>query len=223
MFEQEVELEKHQSAAVPLLLIVTLILVVLGFAGYYVLEGRKVLTTPEAAAVVIESLAAQGPTTVSFHTGLIKPYTGESPRDARYRLLERAGVVKVGDAKGPKVPIELTPQGSDLLKQISGVKQSKELDGNDAYVVPLATRRLADIASVTMNGIGRATVEYTWKWEPNALGERFDTAGADMKSFSTWDRQALIDKHGARFYHEAPTKVVIALVKSGQGWQVAME
>src|SRR5215469_14062832 len=45
MFEQELEMEKRQSSVVPLLLIVTLILVIVGVAGYYVLEGRQVLSS----------------------------------------------------------------------------------------------------------------------------------------------------------------------------------
>lgn len=223
MFEQEVELEKRQSAAVPLLLIAMLIIVIVGFAGYYVIESRKVLTTPDAANLVIDVLKTQGPTTVSFHTGMIKERADENPRDPRYRLLQKVGVLEVGKAKGATTPVVLSPRGSELLKQIAGVKQSTEANGNEAYVVPLAFRKLVDVSNVTMTGMGRATVQFTWQWEPNALGDSFDTAGPNLKSFSTWDRQTLIENHGARFYHETPTKVVIAVKKTPQGWRVATE
>ena len=33
----------------------------------------------------------------------------------------------------------------------------------------------------------------------------------------------IINKYGAHFYHEAPTKVVLALMKTDRGWQVATE
>jgi len=221
MFEQEVELEKQQSAAVPLVLIAAAIVVAVAFAGYYTVQSRKVLTTPEAANMVIEVLKAQAPTSVSFHTGMIVPDFSESPMDPRYRLLDRIGVITIGKAKGSRTPVSLSPKGEQLLKQIAGVKTSKDSDGNESYVVPLATRKLVDVANVSMDGVGRATVQYTWRWEPNALGDRFDNAGPDVQSFGSWDRQALIDKHGARFYHDVPTKVTIAVVKTSEGWQPA--
>lgn len=223
MFEQEIELEKRQSATVPLLLIVALIVAVVGVAMYYVIESRKVLGTAEAANLAISLLNAQGPATVTFQAGLVKEQFNEGPRDARYRLLEKLGIVKLGKSKGPKTPVALTPKGTELLKQITGVKQSKDTEGNETYIVPLAARRLVDVSGVTMTGTGRATVEYTWQWEPNALGEGFDASGDGVGSFNTWDRATLIDKYGVRFYHDAPARVAIAVVKTSQGWQVATE
>ncbi|HTS71738.1 MAG TPA: hypothetical protein VMO17_22405, partial [Terriglobia bacterium] len=152
MFEQEIEMEKRQSGAVPLLLITALIVAVAGAAIYYVLESRKVLSTPEAANLAIGILNAQGPTTVSFQTGMVKEGYEDNAHDARYRLLEKLGVITVGKTKGPSTPVALTAKGSELLKQIADVKQSKDAKGNLVYVVPLATRRLVDVSSVTMTG-----------------------------------------------------------------------
>ncbi len=68
-----------------------------------------------------------------------------------------------------------------------------------------------------------ARVEYTWAWDPTKAGELFDASGPMVKGFSVWDRTTLIDKHGADFYHGAPTKTAIALERSDKGWQVATE
>ena len=223
MFEQEIELEKKQSGTLPLLLMVSLIVALVGVAVYFLAESRKVLAPSEAATVVTNILDAQSPPTVSFHTGLVKEGYVESPRDVRYKALEKAGLLKVGKTKSDKAPVTLTAKGNELLKQIPGVKQSKDPDGTEAYVVPLAARKLVEISKITMNGPERAKVQFVWRWEPNALGESFDAAGSMLSGFKTPDRVQLIDKYGARFYHDAPTKVVIALVKAQQGWQAATE
>src|SRR3954449_8821213 len=91
MFEQEIEMEKSQSSVVPLLLIVCLIISVVGVAGYYLIQTRKVVSKQEAAAIVGASLKEQGPATVRFRTGMIKASVDEKPHDPHYRLLEKAG------------------------------------------------------------------------------------------------------------------------------------
>jgi hypothetical protein len=71
-----------------------------------------------------------------------------------------------------------------------------------------------------------------WAWlgpnshglgSPNKMGELLDASGTLVKSFSTWDRGTLIDKYGAKFYHDAPSKAVMAFLKGDKGWQVAGE
>jgi hypothetical protein len=74
-----------------------------------------------------------------------------------------------------------------------------------------------------MNGPERATVEFSWKWDPNKFGNLLDASGSLVKSFNTWDRATLIDKYGANFYHAEPTKMALVLVKTPKGWQVATE
>jgi len=56
MFEQEIEMEKRQSSVVPLLLIVCLIISVVGVAGYYLIQTRKVVSNQEASAIVAASM-----------------------------------------------------------------------------------------------------------------------------------------------------------------------
>lgn len=223
MFEQEIELEKKQSTAIPLLLIVGLILGLVGLAVYFLMESRKVLANEEATQVVAKILETQGPTTVTFHTGLVKDRYDENPRDPRYKLLEKAGVISIGKTKDEKTPVGLTSKGEELMKQISGVKATKDEDGNQAFVVPLADRKLLQVSKVTMNGPARAAIQYTWKWQPNVLGEYFDASNGKLSSFSTWDRVALIDKFGARFYQDPPTTVTTNVAKTSQGWQIATE
>lgn len=223
MFEQEIEMEKHGSSVVPLLLISALILAVVGAAAYFVIQSRQVLPAPEATNIVTQVIQAQGPATVHFHTGKVEPSMNDKPEDPHYRLLAKLGLVTIGKPKGMAYPVALTPKGQELLKQIPGVKQSMERDGTEAYLVPLADRKLVSISKITMTGTGRATVEYIWKWEPNTLGESFDASGAAVKSFNTWDRGTLIRKYGAGFYHDAPQKAAIATVKEDKGWQLATE
>lgn len=223
MFEQELEMEKRNSSVVPLLLIVVLILSIVGVAIYYLLQSRQVLSQSEAQAVIAASLKNMGPVTIHFETGLVKASVEEKPHDPNYRLLEKAGLITLGKDKGWKTPVALTPKGRDLFSSIAGVNKSKDKDGADIYVVPIAERKLAGISKITMTGTGRATVEYSWKWEPNQLGELFDASGPLVKGFNTWDRSTLISKYGANFYHAEPTHVVLTLAKADKGWQIAVE
>ncbi|HVO63527.1 MAG TPA: hypothetical protein VMT53_21565 [Terriglobales bacterium] len=224
MFEQEVELEKRESSVVPLLLIVAMIILIVGTAGYFVWQNRQVLSTADAGNAISTVLRDQGPATVRFHVGMVKPSVAEKPEDPHYRLLEKAGIVKLGKSKDRVYPVALTMDGEKLLAQIPDVSKTKEKDGTDVYVVPLAERRLVEVSKVTMNSPTRATVVYSWKWEPNRLGNLFDASGSLVKSFNTWDRATLIDKYGVDFYHGDPTKVQIVLSKPDRGpWQPFVE
>jgi len=222
MFEQEIEMEQRQSSVVPLLLIVAMILAMLIVAGYYVVENRKVLPTAEAGNLIAESLKADGPATLHFETGRVIATVQEKPHDPNYRLLEKAGLLKIDKAQGRVTPVDLTPTGRKQLAAIPGVIQTNDAkDQTTSYIVPMAERKLVGTPKVTMTGMGRATAEFAWAWEPNQIGELLDAAGPLVKSFNTWDRGTLIDKYGAKFYHAEPTKAVIAFVKTDKGWQIA--
>ena len=227
MFEQEIEMEKHESSVVPLLLISVLILAVVGAAGYFVYQSRQVLPVSQANRIATDVLLGLGPATVHFHTGKVQASVSDKPEDPHYRLLEKLGLVTVGKPKPSgylfAYPVALTPKGEQLLKQIPGVMESREKDGTESYVVPLAERKLVEISKITMTGTGRGDFEYTWKWEPNVLGESFDAAGPEVRSFNTWDRAILIQKYGVGFYHDPPQKAMIAVMKGDRGWQIATE
>jgi hypothetical protein len=224
MFEQELELERKSSSVVPLLLIIALAGVIVGTAGYWYVQSKKVLTQPEATAVVNSIMKAQGPAVLRFHTGHVKSSINEKTRDPHYKLLEKAGYLKLSPVKGTfeTFDIALTPKGEKELTAFPEFQKAQEKDGTTAIQVPLARRNLVEITNITMNGPSLARVEYKWKWEPTTLGDVFDANGQMIKSFSIWETQALIEKYGANFYHGDAKKVVLNLVKNDKGgWQIA--
>ena len=223
MFEQEIEMEKKESSIVPLLLMVVLIVGVVGVALYFVAESRRVLTTAQAAPVILASFESQGPPTLRFQTGDLSASANENAKEPHYRLLEKGGYIKIGKEVKEKTPVTLTPEGQALLAEIAGVKKSKTKDDNEEYVVPLAQRKLVEIGKITMITPNKAAVEYTWKWEPNKLGDLFDVQGATVQGFNTWDRGVLIDKWGADYYHADSKKAATYVVKTDKGWGVASE
>lgn len=223
MFEQEVELERRQSSVVPLLLIAGLIIGIVGIAGYFVHENSKVLSAQEATALATNLLKQQRVPEVRFHIGMFKEGYTETTTDPRYRILAKIGVIKIGKTKGDVTPITLTPKGEEMLKQISGVDKFKDKNDTDSYVVPLAERTLVGVSNITKVRVGRCLMEYSWQWQPNVLGEYFDVDGATVKSFTSWDRATLIDKHGANFYHQAPTRVAILTARDDKGWSPVTE
>lgn len=222
MFEAELELEKR-TPWVPLLLIIALAACIVGGIAYFILESKKQLTPQRAAGVVAALLKARGPTAVHFHGGLVMPSVDEKPRDPHYRLLEKAGMLKLANAKSGGTLVALTPLGERELPKVPDFKKWKNADGTDAYSVPLAERKLVEINKVTNAGPSLATVEYTWKWEPNKLGDIFDASGETVKSFNTWERATLIQKYGVEFYHGNPTKTTVTLVRTDKGWKVSTE
>jgi len=227
MFEQELEMERQESSIVPLLLIVALIIAVVGVAGYYLIQNRKVLGMEEATQVAASVLKEQGPVTLRFHTGLVKSSVDDNPQGPHYRLLEKSGLVVIGKAQGTygtTYPVALTPAGQEMMKRIDGVTTAREKDGTQLYQVPLAERKLVAVSKINMLSPTRANVTMSWNWKTTPLGELLDASGTTVKSFNTWDRATLIEKYGANFYHAAPTEVTISLAKADNGtWQVATE
>lgn len=220
MSEPARELERQQSTVILHLLMVTLTIVLIGVAGYFLLHGRAPLTRSQATGVLAKVLEGEGPTTVSFHTGLVKSTPDENPRDPRYRLLVSLGIIRVAPGNSAS-RVSLTAKGRDVLKEIPGVKRSTDVDGAEAYVVPLAVVQLDEVSSIRMSGHDHAVVDFTWLWKPNRLGEGFDAASLRETTFTGEERAFLINKHGARYYHQPPTKATIALVRSEAGWQLA--
>jgi hypothetical protein len=165
----------------------------------------------------------QGPAVVQFHAGLVKPSMDEKPYDPHYTLLEKSGIVKTQKVVGGAKNVTLTADGEKQVATFPEFKPTKESDGTLLYVLPLAERKMLSVNKVEMNGPNRAVVQYTWKWEPNKLGQSFDASGALLKSFNTWDRSTLIQKYGANFYNAAPTTVSVRLVQTSKGWQLSQE
>ena len=224
MFEQEFEMEQQQSSVAPLLLIVAMILAIVGVAAYYVVQNHKVLPASDAATLIEQSLKADGPQTIHFETGNVIASVQERPNAANYRLLEKAGLLKLGKDNGHFTPVQLTASGQKLFSETAGVINSRDAKGkSESHIVPIAERKLVGTPKMTMTGMGRATAEFLWTWEPNKVGELFDASGTLVKSFDTWDRATLIDKYGAKFYHAEPMKAVVTIARSDKGWQIVTE
>jgi len=220
MFEAEVELERR-SSFLPMLLLVCLIAAIGGMVTYVVFQIRQrtPLTAEQATPVVTAALQSPGPAAIHFRSGLVTPSVAEKPEDPNYRLLEKAGVVKVSKAPHGAFFVSITPAGERLVSGIDGFKKWKETDGTTSYQVPLARRQLVGIGNVTMTSVNNANVEYTWKWAPNQMGNVFDAGGPMVKGFNLWDRQTLINKYEAAFYNASPTKATIALMRTDNGWK----
>jgi hypothetical protein len=228
MFEAEVAMEKR-SSVLPLLLMLCLVAAIVGLAGYVILQakGQTPVTAQEASAIVAATVngsgseSGPGPAIIRFRTGLLKPSADLKPEDPNYRLLEKAGIVKLAKAARGSVAVSITPDGERLLTGLPGFKKEKMTDGTFSYEVPVAQRQFVSVAAINMIGPNSATVEYNWKWVPNQLGNVFDAGGSLVKSFNLWERQTLINKYEVDFYNAGPAKSTIALARSGKEWKLA--
>ncbi len=219
MFEAEVEMERR-SSFMPLLLMLCLVAGIVGLATYVILQvrGQTPLSAQQASGIVTATMQERGPAMIHFRTGVVK--NDEKLPDPNYRLLEKAGIVKLAKAAKGSVQVSLTPEGERLLTGIPGCKKSQAEDGTFTYQAPLAQRQFMSVAGVTMVGTNSAIVEYNWKWAPNELGDAFDAGGPLVKSFNMWERQTLINKEGVDFYRGNPTKSTLALVRNGREWKI---
>ena len=222
MFEAEVEMERR-SSFLPLVLMMCLVAGIAGLAVYIVLQvrARTPLTAQQATEIVTASVRGPGHAVVHFRTGVVKPSEEDKPGEPNYRLLEKAGIVKLAKAKGTATQVTLTPKGEQLLAALPGFKKTEEADGTVLYQAPLADRQFLSVAGVEMTGVNTATVSYNWKWIPNQLGDVFDAGGPMVKSFNLWERQTLITKYGVDFYHADATKSSLACERIGKEWKLA--
>jgi hypothetical protein len=221
---EEKEVETEVTSASARFLIIVLVIVLAG-AGvfYFMLHSQKPLRPDEAAAVIQEMFAKQGPAAVRFSAGTVVPSTQEQPRDPHYLLLEKAGFVTLKKTTGGGTLVEVTPSGAKMFSGLPGFKKSANPDGTESYTVPLADRQLVAVGQITMTSPGTASVQYTWKWSPNPVGDDFEASGNLVQSFNNWDRAKLIEKYGADFYHGNPQKATIALARGPKGWRLAQE
>ncbi len=224
MFEAEIEYEKKTNSFLPAVLMVSMILVVVGAVGgvlYTVLQAKKEISASEASSATEAVLKSQSRAVVRFHAGMVKSSVSEKPLDPHYKLLEKAGVVRL--AKGSDASsrqVTLTAAGEKLLTEI-GAQRTQDSDGTVSFVAPLAERKLVQVNQAAMSGPNHARVDYTWRWQPNPLGNFFDASGSLVKGFNTWDRGTLIQKYGVAFYQAEPAKASVALLHTDKGWILA--
>jgi hypothetical protein len=198
---------------------------IVGLVGYIVLQVRQrtPLNAEQASPVVAAALQTTAPTVIHFHTGRVKASEGDKPEDPNYRLLEKAAIVKVAKAGSGAALVSLTPAGERMLAAIPGSKKSEEKDGTLLYQVPIASRQFVGVAGVEMSGVNNASVAYNWKWVPNQLGDVFDAGGPLVKSFNMWERQTLINKYQAAFYHSDSLRSTMFLARTGKEWKIATQ
>ena len=222
MFEAEIEMERR-SSVLPLILMMCLAGAILGLVAYIVLQVRQrtPLSAEQASPVVAAALQTTAPAVIHFHTGRVKPSNDDKPEDPNYRLLEKAGLVKVAKAAKGSALVSLTPAGERMLAAIPGSKKTEETDGTLLYQIPLANRQFVSIASVEMTGVNSAAVAYNWKWEPNQLGDVFDAGGPLVKGFNMWERQTLIKTYQADFYHSDSLRSTMFLARTAKEWKIA--
>jgi hypothetical protein len=218
MFESEVEMERR-SSFLPLVLMLCLVALIVGTVAYVVFQvrSRTPLNAAQATPIVAAAVQELGPAVLQFQTGVVKCTADETKPDLNYRLLEKAGIVKLGKPAKGSVKVTLTPEGERLLNGQAG---STDKDGNVSYMAPLAKRQLLGVAGVEMTGDDQASVTYNWKWVPDALGDSFDAAGPLVKSFNMWERQTLINKYQVDFYHGDATTSTLTLVRQNREWKL---
>jgi hypothetical protein len=221
LFEEEAQLEES-GVSFRLVAIIAVIVAVGVGIGYFFVTQQKDLTAETATPGLTAALQARGPATISFRVGHIEPSVADKPHDPHYKLLKSADVVSIKEDKKGGIFSSLTPDGSSVLAALHGVKKLKNTDGTETYVVPLATRELSKVDKVTMAGANGAYVEFTWKWKPNVLGQKFDASGALVQKFSSWDRATLIKDYGVDFFAD-PKTARTYMIRGDKGWVVGEE
>jgi len=214
-------MEKKSSWG-PLLLVIALVASIVGGIGYYVFEMKKGLSQEEATAIVNEQLKSKA-VSMHFHAGKVVSGMDEQAKDPHYRLLAKAGYLNVKDVNWNTIIATVTPAGEKAFSAVPGFKKWENADKTVTYELPIASRKLVKVDSIEMKGPSAAKVTYEWKWQTTPIGELFEASSDTVKSFSTWDRQKLIDKYGCDFYKVDAKKEVLRLTKGDKGWAIANE
>ncbi len=216
MFQEEIKTDDRTSSMTPMLLIAAICLTIVGTAVYVLHEARKGMSDADARRAVTAMLEQRGPAVVHFRTGLVTPSTTEKPNDPHYQLLERAEIITM-EKRDNKVQVTLTENGAKLLDTIAGTTHARNSDGTEEYSVPLGTREVVAVTGVNVASPSSATIHYTWKWRPTAMGDVFDLAGNYASGLNVWDR-ATLAKQGADLFHEA---AIEDEYNATSGWQLA--
>lgn len=216
MFEQEIKMEERSSSVGPILLIAAVCLTIVATVVYVMHEARKGMTQAEAKHAVTAMLAAKGPALLHFRTGMVTPTATDKPSAPHYKLLQAAQVVTL-EKKDGGMQVTLTEDGAKLLAGIPGTTHMKNADGTEEYAVPLGTRELVAVTGVKVISPSAATILYSWKWHPTAMGDVFDLAGGYVSGMDVWERAELA-KDGADLFHSA---AIPDEYNATSGWQLA--
>ena len=221
MFEEEIKMEERSSNLLPLLMIASLVLGVVAVVAFLIVEGTRKVSDEQALAATKAVVLAQGPETLRFQVGFVKPGMGDQPFDPHYRLLEKAGLVKLGKPTYKGLDVKLTPAGAELLRAC-GAQEQENKDGTVGYTAILAERKLLKVTKAETVSSRKAVVEYEWTWQATQLGLVFDVNGPTMAKLPVYDTAVLIQKYGAEYYTEAkPRTASFTLVwdERGNTWR----
>jgi arginine repressor len=221
LFEEETKLEQS-GVSFRLIAIMAVIVAIGAGIAYYFVSQRKDLSAAEATPAIVNALRARGPAVIAFKVGHVEPSVSEKPRDPHYRLLEKAGIITIKDDKKGGIYSAVTPDGERLVSALAEFKKLKNTDGTQTYVVPLASREIVSVDRITPQGVNAAHVDFTWRWKPNVLGQRFDASGELVHKFNTWDRATLIKDYGVDFFGETK-KSSTYMVRGEKGWEIGTE
>src|ERR1039457_4558434 len=113
MFEAEVEMERR-SSILPLLLMVCLVAGIVGLATYVLFQvrGKTPISAQDASGIVTAALQGPGPAVIHFRTGLVT--NNEQLPDPNYRLLEKAGIIKLAKRARGAWWSSIQPEGGAL-------------------------------------------------------------------------------------------------------------
>ena len=221
MFEQEIEMEKNEGSSFgPVLIILLLVGLFVGGFGLVIFQSKQTVKPEEATAIIENKLKVAEPVSVSFHTGNISYGAVDKPTDPQYKLFANAGILKIGKGKGWAAQVDLTPAGKAFLASVPNVQSVADKNDTTVYTVPLASRKLVSVGTITKLSPQKVQVQYTWAWQTTKAGELFDVSGKAVQSLSLYERSVLIDQHGANYYH-ATSQSGMVLAKGDKGWEPA--
>lgn len=158
-------------------------------------QPRAAAPTPAEAAALLENSPELGEYEFT-NAGWTTPTSGaamSAPVRAEATQLAAAGWIAI-DAVGD---IALTAKSRNDKRFL--LRQNGILD-----VVPLAKKQFGEVTDVRNLG-GEVTVDFTWKWVPNEVGQAFKTG-------PTADRYATTKEARAELVHDG-TKWVITQIK----------
>jgi len=141
------------------------------------------------------------------------------------RLEQRGFLLRTPDPDDARAfRATLTPDGEQVMATLPELRKREDKDGTTVYFVPIASKKIVAVTKVTMSGPNLARVEYTWQWNPTAVGEIFDTNSKYVKTFNIWDTQTLISKYDVNYYHGEPAKAAINMVRGeNDQWKPSAE
>jgi hypothetical protein len=94
--------------------------------------------------------------------------------DQTYRVMEELGLIAIKPGPRGTTIVTLTERGHEASLQWDW-RRSQEGDGSrtwESWQVPVGSKKIVEMLRPASGVPGTAVVEFVWKWEPNAVGEK---------------------------------------------------